>query len=134
MERTRGIVTKVVVVIGLGVLLFLPARGAISLSPYSQSFFDRLASPLTPIEAEVLGQYRCYEDALAVIPDGSPAWLHAADANVDQRMSEIAYPRIRLVTTTDGYGIYVDATTDPPGTVVLETTCGAFDITVVEYD
>ena len=125
---------KVVVVLGLGVLLFLPARGAISLSPYSQSFFDRLGSPLTPLEAEVLGQYRCYEDALAVIPDGSPAWLHASDANVDQRMSEIAYPRIRLVTTTDGYGIYVDPTADLPGRSVLETTCGAFEIAVVEYD
>lgn len=120
------------VVFGLAILMFGPGRGAIALSTASQGFTTRLLHErFQEGELNELARLDCLEYSISMIPDGASAHLNpVTDPYVEQRLVEIAYPRIRLLGMSADYEIYVDR---PLRTSALsKLTCGGTVIQVVK--
>jgi hypothetical protein len=130
----RKLLAGAVIVLGLTVLLFAPARGAIALSSKSADFASRLVTRFQPGELGELSRLACFEQAMAGIPDGSSVWIQTSDPYLEQRFSDIGFPRLNLVLARDEFGVYANPEEPVVGNVVSELTCADVSVQVVSYD
>ncbi len=129
----RRLLVVALVVAGVALLLAGPARGGIALSALTQNAVARAQQRYTPAESAELSRFACYAKAIADIPDGARARIHTGDDYHQQRMAEIAYPRLLLVTSSEAYGVYVGGKPDSRGVVVSRRACDDAHVTVVAY-
>lgn len=130
----RKILAGAVVVIGLSLLLFAPARGAVALSSKSSDFFSRLFTRFQEGELGELSRLACFEEAMDKLPDGSSVWIQTEDPYLEQRFSDIGFPRLHLVTIPEKYGIYANWVGPLEGTIISQRTCADVNVQVVSFD
>jgi hypothetical protein len=130
----RKFLAGAVVVLGLAVLLFAPARGAIALSSKSSDFASRLLTRFQDGEAGELSRLACFEEAMAELADGSSVWIQTEDPYLEQRFSDIGFPRLHLVVTPEEYGVYANWAGPLEGNILSQRTCADVNVQVVSFD
>lgn len=130
----RKVLAGGVIILGLTVLLFAPARGAIAVSSQSSDFASRLLTRFQPGELGELSRLACFEQSMADIPDGASVWIQTTDPYLEQRFSDIGFPRLRLVLAKADYVVYANWDGAVAGTVVNQLTCADVNIQVVSHD
>jgi len=130
----RKVLAGGAIFLGLTVLLFAPARGAIALSSKSSDFVSRLFTRFQPGELSELSRLACFEQSLAGIPDGASVWIQTKDPYLEQRFSDIGFPRLHLVLAKADYVVYVNWDGAVAGKVVNQLTCADVKIQVVSHD
>lgn len=131
LSAVRSAVAGGVVVAGLGILLFAPAGGAVSISPFSRSFFDRLYSRYTAAEAGSIALLDCLAGVAAAVPDGSTMQITSHDDSyAQQRLTELSYPRVSVVGSGAEYDVRVDSPTS--ATPIASEVCGDRTVEVVK--
>lgn len=130
--KRRDRIAAAVVVFGLIAIAFVPGRGALALSTVSQNFYSRLGTRFAPSEVDELGLLSCIKNKLSTIPDGATAHLlPTGDDYLQQRTTELEYPRIQLVEANAQYDISVTRA----GTNVApsDQTCPGVMVKVVKH-
>lgn len=130
----RKLLAGAVVVLGLTVLLFAPARGAIALSSKSSDFVSRLLSRFQEGEIGELSRLACFEESMEELADGSSVWIQTEDPYLEQRFSDIGFPRLQLVTIPEEYGVYANWAGRLEGTIISQHTCADVNVQVVTFD
>lgn len=118
-------------VFGLLFLLLAPAQGSISLSVATQAFTERLHQRYDAAETAELNLLDCFARAVATVPANETVSIETTESYVQQRMTEIIYPRSKVVERSASYRVDVDVEKNR-GTVIAETACDRFDIKVVD--
>ncbi|MDO7881107.1 hypothetical protein [Antiquaquibacter soli] len=135
--RTRMAAAISAVALGFSLLLFGPALGQITLSPYTGGFFSRVMVRYTPEESGRLRVIECYEAVVSTVPTGSTVTVDVDgdDSFSYQRIAEIAYPRLGVSEEPAASDYIVRVTDDPPSDsddALIEQVCGGRVIWVVE--
>lgn len=130
----RKLLAGAVVVLGLALLLFAPARGAIALSSKSSDFASRLLTRFQEGEVGELSRLACFEEAMDKLADGSSVWIQTEDPYLEQRFSDIGFPRLHLVIIPEEYGVYANWAGPLKGTLISQRTCADVNVQVVSFD
>jgi hypothetical protein len=64
----------------------------------------------------------------------SSVWIQTSDPYLEQRFSDIGFPRLNLVLARDEFGVYANPEEPVVGNVVSELTCADVSVQVVSYD
>jgi hypothetical protein len=121
-------------VFGLGALLFGPLQGGIAISGVAQAFVDRLThGRFSAGEQAELAFLACLDEAMSGIPDGSDVHVDPiSDPYLEQRLIEIAFPRIRPVDGPARFEIRIGEGAVPAGSLFAKTECGDVTVQVVD--
>lgn len=123
------------VVLGLLALFYVPSGGRPALLNQLSEFKTRaLEERYSPVEQEELAFLKCIEDNLEVIPDGSSLWIQSEDGYLIQRIADIAYPRLILIDSLQGFGLTVDSTDKSTGTSQFVFDCSGRSFRVFSHD
>lgn len=120
----------------IALLMLLPASGTPSPFRSLETFFGRLAQPITPDEQSELDFLSCLEGVGFNIPDRTNVQI-LTDGNsyLSQRARDILYPRVRLVADSADYAFLLGYTGDrEPGDTVAAEVCGGLQVEVISLD